>query len=57
MNNCIQIPLEWLKYYNTPAYFITYFGEIYFGTIWDLQDYPERFFIVENIKRNERFND
>lgn len=53
MNNRIQIPREWDMYYNNPAYFITYFGEIYFGTIWELQEYPDRFFIVENIKIKE----
>jgi len=50
MNNRIEIPFDWHKYYNTPAYFITYFGEIYFGTIWELSEYPDRFFIVQNDK-------
>ena len=50
MSNRIEIPFEWHKYNNTPAYFITYFGEIYFGTIWELQKYPDRFFIVQNDK-------
>ncbi len=52
MKSKIQIPPEWWPYYNTPAYFITYFGEIYFGTIWELHDYPDRFFIVQNDKIN-----
>lgn len=50
MSNRIEIPFEWHKYNNTPAYFITYFGEIYFGTIWQLQKFPDRFFIVQNDK-------
>ncbi|MEK6615836.1 MAG: hypothetical protein AABZ32_06970 [Bacteroidota bacterium] len=50
MKDGIHIPHEWFKYHNAPAYFITYFGEIYFGTIWELHEYPDRFFIVQNDK-------
>jgi len=48
----IDIPLDWQVYFNIPAYFVTYFGEVYFGTIWQLADYPDRFFIVQNDKLN-----
>lgn len=49
----IEIPYEWSKYYETPGYFITYFGEIYFGRIFELDDYPDRFFIIQNSKTSE----
>lgn len=50
MNNRIEIPSKWWKYNNTPAHFITYFGEIYYGYIWQSQEYPDRFFIVQKDK-------
>lgn len=45
-----NIPSEWWKYQQSSAYFITYFGEIYYGSLWKLHDYPDRFFIVQNDK-------
>lgn len=53
MNNRLEIPGEWWKYRQTDAFFITYFGEIYFGHIAQLQDYPDRLFIVQPSKKKE----
>lgn len=47
MTNRIEILSSWWKYHNTPGYFITYFGEIYFDTIWELTEYPDSFFLIQ----------
>ncbi|MBL7900089.1 MAG: hypothetical protein JNJ99_16230, partial [Crocinitomicaceae bacterium] len=47
----ISIPFDW--YRQKSAHFITYFGEIYYGGIWELPQYPDRFFIVQNDKMRE----
>ena len=47
------MPATWHQYYNTPAHFITYFGEIYFGRIVECPGYDDRFFIIQNDKTTE----
>lgn len=56
MNNRLDIPPNWWKYQQTDAFFITYFGEIYYGHIVQLQDYPDRIFIVQPSKKKELKN-
>lgn len=48
-----QIPHEWRDYYNYPAYFITYYGDIYFGYLWECPGHNDRFYIVQNDKTRD----
>ena len=45
-----QIPFDWFK---ASQYFITYWGEIFFGKVFLLQGYDDRFFIIQNDKIKE----
>lgn len=46
----IQIPFEWNEFYNHSAYFITYYGDVYFGFIAECPGYDDRFYIIQNDK-------
>lgn len=48
MSKRIQIPVEWHVYYEQPAHFVTYFGDIYHGRIVEHHKYDDRFFILSN---------
>ena len=48
--NKVQIPYNWLDYRNNPAYFVSYFGDIYFGRLIELLEYEDGIFIVQNDK-------
>jgi hypothetical protein len=48
MSKRIQIPPEWWDYQNNPAYFVTYYGDIYHGRIVEDARFPDRFFIISN---------
>lgn len=43
-----QIPHQWFQYQNKFGRFITYWGDIYSGTLWKCPNYHEGFFIVPN---------
>lgn len=53
MNKYSKIPYQWFQLQNGPAYFITYFGDIYFGSLWECPGYDDGFFIVQNDKRRK----
>ncbi|MFZ6011420.1 MAG: hypothetical protein ACOYXT_13815 [Bacteroidota bacterium] len=53
MNKYSKIPYQWFQLQNRPAYFITYFGDIYFGSLWECPGYDSGFFIVQNDKRRK----
>lgn len=53
MNDRLEIPGEWWEYMRKDGFFITYFGEIYYGLIVQLQDYPDRIFLVQPSKKRE----
>jgi len=50
MNRYSKIPYEWFQFQNKPAYFATYFGDIYFGSLLECPGYDGGFFIVQNDK-------
>jgi len=43
-----QIPYEWFKYQNNFGRFITYWGDIYSGSLWECPGYDKGFFIIPN---------
>jgi len=45
----MQIPFEWLKYYQETANFVTYYGDIYPGFIYEFNEFPDSIFIVPPI--------
>lgn len=48
MSKRINIPASWWPYYQNPAHFVTYYGDIYHGRIIEHQEHPDRFFILSN---------
>ena len=53
MSNYSKIPYQWFQFQNKAAYFITYFGDIYYGSLWDCPGYDDGFFIVQKDKVRE----
>lgn len=47
----VQIPFEWHKYYETVGHFVTYYGDIYPGHLYEFQAFPDRVFIIPPINR------
>ncbi len=45
----MQIRFEWLKYYQESANFVTYYGDIYPGYIYEFNEFPDSIFIIPPI--------
>ncbi|MCU0386232.1 MAG: hypothetical protein MUE38_09400 [Flavihumibacter sp.] len=43
-----QIPFDWFDYRNKFGRYITYWGDIYSGSLWECHGYNDGFFIVPN---------
>lgn len=43
-----KIPYKLNKYRNRLGHFITYWGDIYSGSLWELPNYDEGFFVIPN---------
>ena len=46
MENYCKIPPIYWEYMNTPAYYFTYSGNIYIGTLAEAPNYEKGFFII-----------
>ncbi|MCU0443129.1 MAG: hypothetical protein MUE96_12085 [Bacteroidia bacterium] len=43
-----QIPIDWFSFMTNPSRFITYWGDIYSGTLFECPNYKNGFFIIPN---------
>jgi hypothetical protein len=48
-----QIPFDWFEYQNKFGRYITYWGDIYSGTLWECPGYKDGFFIVPSYHLRE----
>ena len=48
---CMELPIGWEKYHEKRGHFITYYGDIYPGYIYEFSEFPDRFFIIPNYYR------
>lgn len=48
-----KLPMHWSSYYQSPAYFITYYGDIYYGYFYECPRYNDRIYIAQKDKANE----
>jgi len=52
MASLLGLPIHWHKYYQVKGHFVTYYGDIYPGYIYDFPDFPNSIFIIPQIYRN-----
>lgn len=49
MRSAFQVPAEWWDYHNNPGYFFTYYGDVYYGRLFE-HDESGSVFVVQNNK-------
>lgn len=45
----MELPIHWHKYYEVKGHFVTYYGDIYPGYIYDFPEFPDSIFIIPPI--------
>lgn len=49
MSSIMNLPFEW----HEPGYFITYYGDVYYGAVASPSDHDDRFFIIQEDKKRD----